>query len=54
VFLDDLATVPGLASPLLTNVTLQDEDQHYTAHVDITAAALGGRYSAKATTGPRK
>ncbi|MDT5035070.1 MAG: hypothetical protein QOE03_255 [Micromonosporaceae bacterium] len=53
-FLDELATVSGLANPLLTNVTVQNEDQQYTMHVDITAAALGGRYTTKATTGPKK
>jgi Tfp pilus assembly protein PilN len=53
-FLDELATVSGLANPLLTSVTVQDDEQSYTMHVDITAAALGGRYTANATTGPRK
>jgi Tfp pilus assembly protein PilN len=44
-FLDTLAKVTGLANPLLGNVNLQKTAQQFTLQVDITEAALDGRYT---------
>jgi Tfp pilus assembly protein PilN len=44
-YLDALAKADGLASPLLSSVTAQDAGLLFTVQVDITEAAVGGRYT---------
>lgn len=46
---DRLATVPGLAAPLITNVTTTNSSVTFSMTVAITAAALGGRYASSPT-----
>lgn len=45
-YVDKLATVPGLAAPLITSVTTSGTVATFTVNVLITTDALGGRYSA--------
>jgi Tfp pilus assembly protein PilN len=51
-YVDALAKVPGLGSPLLGGATMQDGALQFTVRLDITDAALGGRYTSTANTGP--
>jgi hypothetical protein len=44
-YIDALAQVPGLASPLLDNVIEQNGAVRFTIRVTITGSALGGRYT---------
>jgi Tfp pilus assembly protein PilN len=48
---DALAKVEGLANPLLGSASLQNKAVQFTVRLDITSAALGGRYSAKRNNG---
>jgi hypothetical protein len=48
-YVDALGTIPGLANPFLTNANEDDGVTLFTVRVDVTSAALGGRYSTKAT-----
>ncbi|GAA3440879.1 hypothetical protein Pve01_19700 [Planomonospora venezuelensis] len=54
-YVDALGEVPGLGNPLLNDVREQEDDGEsrvdFGMHVDITDAALGGRYSADAKEG---
>jgi Tfp pilus assembly protein PilN len=50
-YVDALAKVPHLANPMLGGATLQDGAVHFTVQVDVTASALGGRYSAADNSG---
>lgn len=45
-YLDALGKVPGLANPLLNSTNLANGAQQFTMQLDITDAALGGRYTA--------
>jgi Tfp pilus assembly protein PilN len=45
-YVDALGKVPGLGNPLLGDATLQNGALQFTVRVDITASALGGRYTA--------
>ena len=49
-YIDTLGHLTGLGNPLLTDLNLDDAGCSFTVKVDITTAALGGRYAA-ATTG---
>ncbi|HEX8627441.1 MAG TPA: PilN domain-containing protein [Catenuloplanes sp.] len=44
-YLEALAAVPGLANPLLASATDEDNGVQFSMRVDITAAALGGRFN---------
>ncbi len=46
-YVDALETVPGLANPLLGDANEQDGAVQFTVQLDITNAALGGRYTPK-------
>jgi Tfp pilus assembly protein PilN len=50
-YVDALAKVKGLANPLLGDATIQDGKLTFTVKVDITEAALGGRFAAKSSKG---
>jgi Tfp pilus assembly protein PilN len=49
-YVDALATVPGLANPLLSDVTTQTGGVQFSVRLDITTAALGGRYTSPSPT----
>lgn len=44
-YVDALVRVKGLANPLLSDASQQEAGLQFTVQVDITQAALGGRYS---------
>ncbi|MBT8224469.1 MAG: hypothetical protein KJO75_03035 [Dactylosporangium sp.] len=44
-YVDALGGVPGLANPFLGDATRQDGRVQFTVRLDITSAALGGRYA---------
>ncbi|MEV0128088.1 hypothetical protein AB0H83_06410 [Dactylosporangium sp. NPDC050688] len=44
-YVDTLGTVPGLANPFPSEATQDDSGLHFTIRVDITKAALGGRFT---------
>lgn len=44
-YVDALATVPGLANPLLSDVTAQTGAVQFSVRLDIMSTALGGRYT---------
>lgn len=46
-YVDAVAGLPGLGNPLLGDMITQDGELHFTVRVEITRAALGGRYTAK-------
>jgi len=46
-YVDALAKLKGLGNPLLGNVTVDNSRAEFTVRLDITGAALGGRYSPK-------
>ena len=48
--MDALAKVPGLGRPTLVNFSENDNKLRFTLQVDITASALGGRFSTAGTT----
>jgi hypothetical protein len=45
-YVDTLATVPGVTDPYLISATVLDGAVDFTVRLDITAAALGGRFAA--------
>jgi type IV pilus assembly protein PilN len=47
-YVDALARVPGLANPLLGSASLQNGVVQFSVRLDITRAALGGRFSSAA------
>lgn len=53
-YVDALAGLPGLGNPLLADMVTQDGELHFTVRVEITRAALGGRYTTRAGTGGAK
>lgn len=46
-YVDELAAVKGLASPYLTSASEVEKKVQFSLQVDITAAALGGRFTPK-------
>ncbi len=44
-YVDSVATITGLAHPLLGGASVDGGTLHFTVRLDITTAALGGRYS---------
>jgi hypothetical protein len=50
-YVDALAKVPGLGNPLLGSANVRDGALQFSVRLDITAAALAGRYTPKGTTG---
>jgi hypothetical protein len=48
-YIDALAKVTGLANPVLTDATQDDRGVQFSVQIDITGAALGGRYFGKDT-----
>jgi Tfp pilus assembly protein PilN len=54
-FSEALGKVKGLGDPLVTNVAVSEDGFRYGIQVDITSAALGGRYTpASASPSPSK
>jgi Tfp pilus assembly protein PilN len=51
-YVDALGNLPGLANPLLGDATLQEGAVQFTVRLDITRAALGGRYTSKGGAKP--
>lgn len=51
-YVDRLATVPGLAAPLITNFAVSGGVSTFTVNVLITTDALGGRYAAAVPAAP--
>jgi len=50
-YVDALARQPVLANPYVTSVTTDDDEVTWTLRVDITSAALCGRFGDKCETG---
>jgi Tfp pilus assembly protein PilN len=50
-YLDALGKVKGLGNPILGGATLHDGKLQFNLQLDLTAAALGGRFSAVAGSG---
>jgi Tfp pilus assembly protein PilN len=48
-YVDALGKVPGLANPFLGSASEEEDGVKFTVRVDITGAALGGRYTTKTT-----
>jgi hypothetical protein len=53
-YIDTLAIVEGLGNPLLGDVTTQNGVLQFTVKLDVTSAALGGRYTPQSSGGPGK
>ncbi|MDR7274628.1 PilN domain-containing protein [Catenuloplanes atrovinosus] len=51
-FVDNLREVTGLANPLPVTITTSDGSENFTIEIDITQAALGGRFTPEATETP--
>lgn len=51
-YADRLGTVKGLASPLLTEALQQEDGLRFSVRLDITDAALGGRYTSPHPSAP--
>lgn len=49
-YADALGTTSGIANPLITGVNVQEGEAHFTVTADITASALGGRFTPAAKT----
>jgi hypothetical protein len=50
-YVDALGNIPGLANPYLGDASEQDGAVQFTVRLDITNAALGGRYTPKSKSG---
>jgi Tfp pilus assembly protein PilN len=53
-YVDALDTVPGLADPLLVNALAQNGVLRFSVRVDVTADAIGGRFTATSKNGAGK
>lgn len=51
-FVDNLRNVTGLANPLPTGITTEDGSETFTIQMDITQAAIGGRFTPEAAETP--
>jgi len=49
-YVDKLGGIAQLANPYLTNVTAEGKGVQFTLQVDITAQALGGRFTTDSGT----
>jgi hypothetical protein len=46
-YVDALATAAGLGNPIVGDTNLQDGQQRFTLRLDLTSAALGGRFTSE-------